>query len=650
MLNVALTEPYFKSLLKLSAKEAQAVTETVLKYQRGHTSVDVHALNASSFKAVAVSQGALRIICQQEGDTLILLHADHHDDAYKWAERHRVKQVGRVVRIVSTAVEEDAAPQAPDWAPKGPLADVRDKTFRLFDVGPLAAATLRTVPNEDALVDLASAFRPALGEALVSLALDPDRLDEILRDFECAREAPTLEEALKAPENASAFYLAPGEEALEAALHSDFLSWRLFLHPSQRRVVERRTNGPTLLEGGPGTGKTIVAIHRARFLAKEVFADDPRPVLLTTFSRVLARQIGALYVQLCAQGTPDVAGGAVARSILSAATDILARADAPNSLVLQEALDSCWEEALVYDVARRGRSFYEEERADVLDAQGVWTEAAYLRVVRKGRKGRLDRASKREVWRVLEAFEAALLRRGGGDAIALVREARLRLEAGMPSPYAAVICDEVQDAGPGDLRFLAALAPPGGDRLLLTGDPHQRIYRRAVSYKQCGIAIVGRSSRLRLNYRTTEGIRRASVAKLAVADDDTSGRSLRGGPEPEEVVSATLPELVELVAERAGEHALVLASSNLRVGEIAAALAERGLPVVRLGAEDDAPSAGVVVCTMHRAKGLEAPGVVVVDADRVRDPKLLYVAMTRARDWCVLATRSSDDRADARGA
>lgn len=644
-LQIAFAQTFMRSMDRLTAKESAAVMEAVRKYQKGHGSTHLHQLASVPYKGLAVSQGALRIVCRQDGGTLLLLHADHHDAAYAWAERHRVVRVGDTVRIlpteIATASTEDATPSV-----RGPLTDVPDKTFRHFEVGPLAAAVFRTVPTEDALLDVAASLKPALGEALISLGADPDRLDEIVLAYQSAPAGSQrpLSEVIAAPQNSDVFYVAPGERELELALSGDFAAWRLFLHPSQRRIVERDTRGAAMVKGGPGTGKTVVALHRARHLASKVFADDGRPVLVTTFSRVLGQQVAADFSALC--------GGEVlpveVASLHAVAVAVLDRGSLPRTLVTGEVLDACWEDALAFDVAGRGRRFYEEEREQVLAEQGVWTEAAYLRVARKGRKGRLDRAAKLDVWRVLAAFEAALSARGGGDTIKLVRDAREAVESGrVPSPYAAVVCDEVQDVGPVELRFLAALAREGDavgpNRLFLVGDDNQRIYRRRTSFAKCGIDIVGRSSRLRLNYRTTEGIRSAALAALAGADVDLASgeRSLRGGPPPSSRrLGAT--EEIDFIAEQALDDALVLvvARTNGRLDKVSKALADRGTAHVRLGREDVAPAVGLVLCTIHRSKGLEAEGVVVLDAEKVQDPRLSYVAMTRARDWCVLVDRA----------
>jgi superfamily I DNA/RNA helicase len=307
------------------------------------------------------------------------------------------------------------------------------------------------------------------------------------------------------------------------------------------------------------------------------------------------------------------------------------------------------------------RRFYAAEREHVVARVAAWTEDQYLVAARVGRPERLDRAKKRAIWRVLDAFERELVDEGGGDAIALGRDAaRLAVD----SPWSAVVCDEVQDASATDLRLLSVLA--GGNRpdgLFLCGDGYQRLYTRAVPLSACGIEVRGRSRELRLNYRTTEGIRRAAVDTIAgveqdaLDDEDSAGldgyRSLRGGPAPERKRFPSAEDEARWVAALA-RPLLVLTRTRAYRDALAERLRAHGVEVHVLEGRGDLAPAGVTLCTLHRAKGLEAPSVVIAGAhlvparfpggdasDRVAWERgercLLYVGMTRARDWCAVS-------------
>lgn len=406
--DIVWAQTFLASMAKLPATHQAAVLEAMGKLQRGHGSTHLHALAGMRWVSFCVSKDAVRVICEREGSTLVLAWADFHDDAYRWAERRRPERFGLAVRFVKVDVDDAVAPRVADAvAPPGPLVGVKDKSFRALEVGPRLATILRDVPDEDTLLELCTRLEKALAEALVALAADPDALDAIVRRFHEAKsgEASTLADAVKAPVNAESMWVVPPEQqSLRAALEGDAETWRVFLHPSQRRLVELETSGPYLVTGGPGTGKTVVALHRARHLAERL--DDARPILLTTFSRVLAKQLDEGF-RAVVRDQPAIAERITTNTLTGAARAVLERAKVPSALVVGEDLDACWDDALALDVDHRGRAFYVAEREQIVLPNGITSEEVYLKAPRPGRKERLDRTAKRRVWAVLSALEAA---------------------------------------------------------------------------------------------------------------------------------------------------------------------------------------------------------------------------------------------------
>lgn len=676
-LEVAIADTFQKALGKLDATSVKHVLDAIGKLQNGHGSVHLHGLETSPHKSFGVNRNALRVICSQEGEQLLLLWVDAHDDAYRWAERHQVRQVGSVIRIVET-VEDDSEAVAvtADEAP-GPLAYLRAKDLRHLEVDARAARLFTSVRDEDELMELAYQLREPLASALLALG-DQRPLDEVVRNYEAAktegRRATTLAEALRAPENSQHIsILPPGEDALARALSGSLEDWQVFLHPSQRRLVTKDVAGPMRITGGPGTGKTVVCLHRARHLAETVFADDPRPVLLTAFSKPLAKRTRAQLVQLCGVESPLIDRIAV-RTVVGVAQDILRTAGRDDVFLARDDTSAAWEEAMQQESLDMPRSFYVEERHEVLARHDAWTETRYLSQSRTGRGAALSRKQRKAVWKVLAAFEAACRRRGGVDRIGVAREAARAIASGeAPAPFAAIVVDEAQDCSPGDLRLFAELTRgEGGARpnaLTLAGDGYQRIFERPVPLSHCGIDIRGRSWRLHLNYRTTEPIRREAVALIrshppdALHEDepasgDPRDRSLRGGAAPVHETFASAEAEAGWVADRfeaRGDSTwLVLARTNDALDAVEAELTRRKHPVRRLTGDDETmPHPGVALATLHRAKGLEAPNVVIVGAERVpmrkpadvpmdgeawrqQEMSLMYVGMTRARDWCAV--------------
>lgn len=713
---LASTVPFWQSLEALSPKHRRAVLQTLGKVHDGHASIHVHKLEGLPFVSFGVTQDALRVVCKRDGDTLLLCHVGPHDDAYRWARRHKVLQVGRFVRILraheqtptdegaasldATSASLELASSTAETSPPlareltGPLAAIVDDVFRAFDVGPLAAAVLRGVPDEDCLLDVLEHFPLARSEALMGLATDPDDLDALQTAYLLALDAeksgaaplpPSFADALRDEVNAGTIWKPdPDDDAYRRALEGDFDAWRVFLHPSQRRLVRVEAKGALRITGGPGTGKTVVALHRARHLAERT--PDAR-VVLTTFNATLARQLERSIDVLVGPGPSR--DRIVVRSLTQLARDVLAAAKRPHAFVAFD--DELWDEVRDLDILAFGRAFYEEEREQVLAVHDAWTEADYFAAPRRGRGKTLDRKQKRDVWRVLDAIESALARRGGGDLLALSREATraLRDDASL-SPYRAIVCDEAQDLGPTELRFLAALArDPSApadaprlrrDGLTLCGDGHQRLYRLPVSLESCGIRVRGRASRkLRLNYRTTEAIRRAAMDLLdgvpldafdAPADDlgpaatastshPSAGhpsvgqattqaldgyRSLRPGQPVERLVFPDLEAEADHLAALARTNGapkplLLLVTSNAEAQALVERLEARALHPKRLDPTDlPTDEDTLLVSTFHRSKGLEAPWVVLVRPNTTeKSRRAVFVGMTRARDrvWVV---------------
>lgn len=669
---LALSQPFLESLDDLDKASRKAVRDTLDKVQAGTGAVRVHKLEGVPFVSFVVNQGGLRVICQRDAGTLILCHVGKHDAAYDWAKRHRIVQVGKHVRIVRTTegVEEAAPVGEPA---KGPLADVKDDAFARFDIAAKTAGVLRAVDDDDTLLDVLAHFPPHRGEALMSLAIDPDDVASIAETYRMAEKAglarPSLPDALRDDVNAAQFWMpSPEDDAYRKALEGGIAAWRVFLHPSQRRIVRMDARGALKVGGGPGTGKTVVALHRAKHLAELFASSDPRPVLLTTFSSALAKQLEAQLDEICA-GADSVRERIVVLGTTRVAQELLRAAGRPNRLIT--AVDDAWAAALAQDWAGRGRRFYESERVHVVARHAAWSEEDYLRAARTGRTKRLDRPGRKEVWAVLAAFDAALAREEGGDDLALARDATSAVATGaVAAPYAAIVCDEAQDLGAAELRMLAALVRDGDvirpNALTLCGDGYQRLYRAPVSLLACGIETRGRSRTLRLNYRTTEAIRRAAVALVAGQEPDEIDqgepsaiegyRALRRGVAPEERSFDTPEAEAAWVAERGtvgGGTLLVLARTNEYLEQLRARLAALGVAARILGAQDLLRDDDeVVLATLHRAKGLEAPRVIIAGrhavpakypgggdpADRAlwdrTERSLLYVGMTRARDWC----------------
>jgi superfamily I DNA/RNA helicase len=463
-------------------------------------------------------------------------------------------------------------------------------------------------------------------------------------------------------------------EELERALDFPWEKWTVFLHPAQRQLVERNYGGPARVSGSAGTGKTIVALHRAVFLARS--NPDVR-VLLTTFSDALASALRTKLRRLI--GSEPRLGDRIEVHALSAIGQRLyVLKFGPARLASKEILDQYLSDiAARTDGQKFSLRFLRTEWEQVVDAWQLNNWEAYRDVTRLGRKTRLSEAQRRILWTI---FDQLRLRLKVGN---LLTEADLfcRLAAHFAEngnrPFDHCVVDEAQDINVPQLRFLTALGGGRPNALFFAGDLGQRIFQQAFSWKALGVDIRGRARTLRINYRTSHQIRKQADRllgpELADVDGNTEDRrgamSVFNGPDPMIVASATPEKEIGVVSawlkERTGQgvqaHEIGLfVRSEGQLDRARAAVERAGLPFKVLD-EHVATTAGQVsVCTMHLAKGLEFRAIVVMacddeviplqerieavtdDADlqEVYDTErhLLYVACTRARDHLLVTS------------
>ena len=462
--------------------------------------------------------------------------------------------------------------------------------------------------------------------------------------------------------------------ALEEILEAPLEKWRVFLHPSQRSLVERDWNGPVRVLGGAGTGKTVVAMHRAKYLVEKVFVEEHDRILLTTFTRNLAADIKENLAKIC----PDKLMRRIEVTNLDRWTLSFLRKNNYNyDIDYGERTKPLWEKALSLAPSEPGLgdSFYREEWERVIQPQEITTFAEYLKATRVGRGVRLSRQDRKAIWPVFEEYRLLLNENRLREADDAMRDARALIrEKGDILPYRAVIVDEAQDMGPQAFKLIREMA--GAERkndIFIVGDAHQRIYRHKVVLGRCGIRIVGRSSKLRINYRTTEENRRWAVSLLEdIPFDDLDGgldsqkgyTSLLHGTEPSIQQFASFQEEIECIAtnldrirQESGslQEVCLVARTHELLRQYEGALQAKGLAtcLIRRSEAEDRRKEGLRLATMHRVKGLEFDRVIIAGVNDgivpfedavnsssdtaiqteldIQEKALLYVAATRAK-------------------
>lgn len=696
--HVGISDDFLEAFAKIPKAKQKRVREFMEKFRANPRAPSIHLepihdMRDDKVRTVRIGDDYRAIIVHPpEGDLFLCVWVDHHDEAMRWARNKRF-EINPVVGSLQVYEVKEGAPAAAiskatldddeERVPGGRLLVGKSHSDLLRCGVPAALVpAVRALRTEADLDDLAPYLPSEASDALFMLAAGGS-VDEAIS--EAAKQAPKKVDvsdyvaALNHPASQWKFKIIDSERELLEVMDAPLERWRIFLHPSQRALVTMKANGPVRVLGGPGTGKTVVAMHRAKHLAGEVFTNKDDRILVTTFTKNLARDIREQLRKLC--GT-DAAGreafGRIDVKHLHAWAPEYLRSQGVRFSML--ALGDRTETRRLWDTAFADgpalpfpASFYWEEWGRVVQPNDVREVDAYLKVKRVGRGTPLSRGQRLEVWKVLSRYRDALDRAGKLELADVLRECRLYLERQGSRPYRAVIADEVQDLGSVELRLLRAIVAPGPNDVFVVGDAHQRIYATRTSLSACGLETRGRSKRLRINYRTTRqisGFATALLAGVPVDDldeesDELRGyRSLRDGPRPEVVIAKNVRDeetaILETIARwrtagRDEEICLTARTHALLTDRYATILKTAKIPFVELETESDADAGpGVRLATMHRIKGLEFPRVLIAGIHdgtmplalgpeelpdetakaehEERDRLLLFVAATRARD------------------
>ncbi|MCR6487330.1 AAA family ATPase [Amycolatopsis sp. OK19-0408] len=626
-----------------------------------------------------------------------------HDDAIAVARRVQlsVNPINGLPQIAEIEAPAERVPvDTKSSASRSLLVNLgHDRTVLVETLGlpEYVADQALTAVDEDAVLDLAQQHDGWIGTILVDLAAG-DTIDSVVSRMALERamvsgDADTdVLHSFKRPGAAFQYALIGDQDELRRVIEGgDFGAWRIFLHPEQRRYVDRSYNGPFRLSGGAGTGKTVVLVHRARALARR---DPDARIVLTTFTTNLADALSDSVTQLDPRVQPvkklgqtgvHVTGvDALASAVLRVAGSSLAASvrevlGDDRSAPLARTAGTRWREVVESTgtsllPALANESFLSSEYGHVVLPNKIHDEAGYLRVRRPGRGVALDRAKRSAVWELIAAYRAQGRIDGSLDFAEAAAVAAAHLAGQTDKPADHVLIDEGQDLSPSHWQLLRALVNEHPNDLFIAEDAHQRIYGTRVVLSRYGIPIVGRSQRLTLNYRTTaQNLRYAmkiieggQYADMEDEAETTGYRSARTGPGPEFDAVETLSAELQVIGDRvqawveAGTDAgtvAVLVPDRFHRDRVVTALTERGVDA-RAVDRDRPPHGRVAVMTMHRAKGTEFSKVVIaadrpspmelarlealapperVDAE-LRRRSLRYVAATRARDELVIVT------------
>ncbi|WCN04283.1 UvrD-helicase domain-containing protein [Streptomyces sp. M92] len=656
-------------------------------------------------------------------DDWLIVSVKHRKDVYAHLDRltYSVNRVTGGIEYVDLQVVHESvlrpavpSPPAPPTEPVAPAPLAEPFASRpLFEqwseeqltdlgVAPSLVPVVAALTTEDQLLGLVEYAPQLTGEVLLAL-YDGKAYDDVLEQVTApvAAPDPVDTEDFQAAVERPATIVTTTDDALREALEGeDFGRWKVFLHPTQAKLVGRDYSGPARVGGGPGTGKTIVALHRVKHLVERLPAGRNKPVLLTTYNKNLAADLRS---RLLALGGETLLSRVEISHVDQLALRAVREAEPGNRKRIVDEAQAVREWRSLLDELGEGgwdAEFLHDEWTQVILGQAVTSRTDYFRARRAGRGRTVSRAERAEIWQLAERFTQRLDRLGvqTWDQIA-ERAAQLevararRIQAidqqrdeagGLDNVHAAdgsggwlryryrhIVVDEAQDLRPAHWKMLRAMTAPDRNDLFLVGDTHQRIYKNQVTLGSLGINIRGRSSKLSLSYRTTRQILRSALNVLGEETyDDLDGssetlagfRSVLSGGVPDlhrfddwhserEAVAA----LIDSWGQVPHEQIAIAVPTNQMASEAAYTLAQHGIRALEIGPDGPRGDSGVHIGTMFRFKGLEYQHMIIagvtdglvpranVQQRRTTDPARYRAEMQRARSLLfVAATRARD--------
>ena len=641
-----IADTFYDALAKLTPQEQKAVKQSAFDFQMdpslpGFSMHRVDRARDPNFWTARVNRDIRMVIHKSGGDTL-LAWVGHHDDAYRWAETRRIEThptTGAVQIVEARETVEDVVVQR--------FVEEAVLLPRLFEGEADDTLWSWGVPE-----DWLDTVREATEETVLDIAgfLPSEAADAILAAATGERPKTTIafhagQDPWSHPDAQRRFRVVEDVEELRAALDAPWEKWTVFLHPAQLEFVDRDFNGPARVIGSAGTGKTVVALHRAVRLA----ADRSAKVLLTAFNRRLA---DILKRKLPLIASPSVMDRITVEDFGSVIHRLHAERFGPVEIVDEATVRRFLEEAAAKSGLSVDPDFLFEEWSLIVDAWNVRAADTYRDLPRLGRKQRMAVSRRDALWSVFDATRTRLTAEGVTTEAMSAHD--LMSTGGFP--WSHVLVDEAQDISVPELLLLGSALGDRANGLFFAGDIGQRIFRAPFPWASAGVDVRGRSRILKVNYRTSHQIRRRSdmllPEKLVEADGSEESRlgvtSVFDGPVPRiQVFDSHHAELAELT-----EWLNELSLMGVEPEEIAV--------LVRSPAQiDDLKSLGIPVTLMHDAKGAEFRAVAVprLDHDVLPDETrllgardeaqldevmaterhLLYVAATRARDFLWLS-------------
>lgn len=654
---IVISDSYLNSYEALSRQSKKIVRNSMQDLAKVHTGngFQVHKLDRTncdkSFRSARCNRD-LRIIFSDQGEKIMLLYVDHHDKAYNWAEGKflHINDFGTLFvydsNIEQKEIKEERDINLPNFNNRGSLLErygVKGKDLIKLGVKPIHADYLMNIKEEEDFLEFISFFPEELQEGFIDLATGTKNLTEVYAELTdpTVGTSKSIDEALKHKNSKRRFYVLEDLDEMNRILDGDFEKWKLFLHPKQEEVVEKNYNGPVLIEGGPGTGKTVVGLHRATYLAKKVYREkDGKRILFCTYSRKLAHYIKekleSLLIQNNLENNIDVLS--VDQVIYKLTSNGINRSNIePRRIkeIFKETYEDMDLEEPIY--------FYQTEYEEIIQKYHIRSLSDYLKVNRKGLGKALNPSARKNVWNFFEVF---LEKKKSENLIDFEDQAFLLYKAvkdrSIELMYDSIIIDEAQDLSPIKIKAITSLVKNNKNNIMILSDQNQRIFRMNSWRKDTKLDIVGRTYHLDLNYRTTKQIKEYADEQFIFSeicmDHIKEYKSLLSGPEPQIMqfdeekthYNFIVNKVRAWLEAEIKPYEICIITPKKNIKEIEGVFKYEGIDFTILEKEVyPKPGNGVGVCSVQGCKGLEFRVVIIVNYDEIG----LRTNQGNAEDW-----------------
>jgi len=675
-----LSDTCYEPLFALPKKIQTKVVNFQRKFRECTTANGMHLEPIAQFNDASMRTARIddnyRAVIGLIDDNAYLLYVGTHENAYNWGIRKKLVwndhtqacQLVTVHQISETVVKTEESESKETY----PYDNVLEEQWLKIGVPEELIAQVRLIKSLDDL-ELLEEYLPTDAFENIYNLLDGENIDDIIAEIEDG-QAKENEDQLLSNNNKRRFVELTDDDALQRILDNDMDKWQLFLHPSQQKLVDADYKGTMKVSGGAGTGKTVAALHRLKHLS----VNPEAKILFTTYTRTLRENLEELVKKMginrsrCTLSNIDQVLIETARQYnIKDGYKILDYSGDEESLKL-------WREVLETEVTEFDEKFLYDEYIDVIVYFGNTDVKSYMMQQRVGRTKALSRKQRIEIWKLVEKYIELKQERRVVDRLELFNETTRYLNDNNIRPYTNVIADEFQDFSNPELKFLRALVAEGRNDLFLTGDPMQRIYSgRKINFGAAGINVRGvRSRRLKINYRTTEPIKKVAVSVIkGITFEDMDGGTesmngyvslIHGGEKPiykivgnaTDEVTQTAEWVNECINNQINANDICIAAPSMGLmKELQSYLHTNGIAYkVLKGTSKQGASNGISLCTLHSLKGLEFKVVVLIGINERNIPSkvtegypftgmdaldkkeflsskrsLLYVAITRAR-------------------